>query len=272
MHIQKTAGSSIVSLARPAYGLEQVLSHGDYLSDGQKLTLDKEDSISTKSRGLPVSENGAAKYRHVRFISGHFGFDFARPLLNERYSFTFLRDPIERVLSHYYFLLTRDPQQYKTYALAQTLTLDQFLMLGLEDPSIKTRIWNNQAWQLAHGYGNSNGRNISSFSPDEILELAIQHLDEFSYIGFAETFEEDRDHILKALGIALPLEKIVSNANPGRPTAKDLPPSTVKLLDELTHLDRALYTVAWHRKNSFIEKYFKRYLMQIVNNFRWREA
>jgi len=260
LHIQKTAGSSIVSLARPAYGLEEVLSHGDYLSDGQKLTLNKEDSISTKSREFSVSENGAAKYRHIHFISGHFGFDFAKPLLNERYSFTFLRNPIERILSHYYFLLTRDPQQYKTYALAQSLTLDQFLMLGLEDPSIKTRIWNNLTWQLAHGYGNSDGRNISSFSPEKMLELAIRHLGEFSYIGFAETFEKDRDHILKALGIAPPLEKIVSNANPERPTAKDLPATTLKLLKELTHLDRALYTVAWHRKNSFFEKYFKRYL------------
>jgi len=134
-------------------------------------------------------------------------------------------------------------------------------MLGLERLSIKTRIWNNLTWQLAHGYGNSKGQDISSFSPEEMLELAIRHLDEFSYIGFAETFEEDRDHILKALGIVPPQEKIVSNANPGRPTVKDLPPSTLKLLDELTHLDRVLYEVAWSRKHSFFEKYFKRYLI-----------
>ena len=83
-----------------------------------------------------------------------------------------------------------------------------------------------------------------------MLELAIRHLDEFSYIGFAETFEEDRDHVLKALGIVPPLEKIVSNANPERPTAKDLPPSTLKLLDELTQLDRAVYKEAWSQKEA----------------------
>ncbi len=76
-------------------------------------------------------------------------------------------------------------------------------MLGLERPGVKACIWNNQAWQLANGYGNSNGRNILSFSPEEILELAISHLDDFFYIGFAESFEEDRDHILKALGFTL---------------------------------------------------------------------
>lgn len=260
LHIQKTAGSSIVDLARLAYGSEEVVSHGDYLSASQKLTLDEVDNISIKGIRLPVPEGGASKYRHVSFVSGHFGFDFARPLLSERYSFTFLRNPVERVLSYYYFSLTRDPQEYEIYALAQSLTLDQFLTLGLEQPGVKACIWNNQAWQLASGYGNSKGRNILSYSVGEILELAIRHLDDFSYIGFAETFEEDRDHILKALGIVPPKEKIVSNANPGRPTARDLPTSTLKLLDELTHMDKELYKAAWQRKNSFFGKYIKRWL------------
>jgi len=236
MHIQKTAGTSIVHWIRQHYGNQNVISHGDHLDGWSEFPL-KDKFFDPK-----FTQN---QFDHVPFISGHFGYDFAKIFLKKRFSFTFLRDPIERIISLYYFCLTRDPQEYEIYRLTQTATLDQFLMLGLEDPSVKACIWNNQAWQLAHGYGNSDGRNISSFSPDEILELAIQHLDEFSYIGFAETFEEDRDHVLKALGIVPPLEKIVSNANPERPTAKDLPPSTLKLLDELTHLDQVLYKEAW---------------------------
>ena len=151
------------------------------------------------------------------------------------------------------------------------MTIDQFLILGFERPAVKACIWNNQAWQLANGYGNSNGRNILSYSPDEILKLAIRHLDYFSYVGFTETFEKDRDHILKALGIIPPQDKIISNANPGRPTARDLPSTTLKLLNELTQLDKALYEVAWRRKalyevawrrkNSFFKKYLKRFLI-----------
>jgi hypothetical protein len=150
----------------------------------------------------------------------------------------------------YYFCRTQDPNLFRLYKLTKEYTFDEFLSMGLTEPEIKACIWNNQAWQLAHGYGNSNRKNVSSYSPDEIQELAIRHLDEFSYIGFAETFEEDRDHVLKALGIAPPLEKIVSNANPGRPTAKDLPPSTLKLLDELTQLDRILYKEAWSQRKA----------------------
>jgi hypothetical protein len=251
LHIQKTAGSSIVDLARLSYGSDEVVSHGDYLSGWANKELDK----IVNARGQSP-ENFSDKL----FVSGHFGFDFARPLLRGRYSFTFLRDPLERILSYYYFCKTRDPKEYEIYALAQSMTIDQFLILGFKRPAVKACIWNNQAWQLANGYGNSNGRNILSFTPEEILELAIRHLDAFTYIGFTETFEKDRNHILKALGIIPPQEKIISNANPGRPTSRDLSIPTLKLLNELTQLDRALYEAAWRRKNSLFEKYLKKFL------------
>jgi len=172
----------------------------------------------------------------------------------------FLRDPIERVLSYYYFCKSRDPKEFEIYALTQRVSLNEFLQMGLDAPAVKACIWNNQAWQLTHGYGNSDQRTILCFEPEEILDLATQHLDDFSHIGFAETFEDDRDMILAALGIAPPKDKIVSNANPGRPTSKDLPRSTMNLLEELTHLDRALYKEAWSRRDSFLKRLIRRKL------------
>lgn len=238
LHIQKTAGTSIVDLARIAYGNENVVSHGDYLVGCQDRTLDK----IVDSRGQSPRD-----FQDIPFVSGHFGYDFARSLLSGRYSFTFLRDPAERILSYYYFSRSRDPEEYEIYALAQKLTLDEFLALGLEKPALKACIWNNQAWQLAHGYGNSDKRNILMFSEKEILSLAIQHLDDFSHVGFTETFAEDRDIILKELGITPPTENIVSNATLGRPKRQELSSSSLKLLHELTKLDQELYDVAWAR-------------------------
>jgi hypothetical protein len=261
MHIQKTAGSSIVDLARLAYGSDQVVSHGDYFLPPKSLN----ELVDAKGREPSFFSDRS-------FISGHFGFDFAKPLMRDRYTFTFLRDPIERVLSYYYFCRTRDPNEYEIYALTQKLTLDEFLILGLEVPAVKACIWNNQAWQLANGYGHSNGRKIEAFTPEEILDLAIGHLDEFSYVGFAETFESDRDRILRSLGIVPPKAKVISNANPGRPTAQDLPPSTLRLLESLTELDHVLYKAARARqearllqenpshKKSFFGKYIYKWL------------
>jgi len=245
LHIQKTAGTSIVDIARHAYGAEHVASHGDYLSDASAFCLDN-----------IVDAKGAdsVAFQEKAFISGHFGYGFAADLINQRYSFTFLRDPIERILSFYYFCRLRDPNEFEIYALSQQLSLDDFLKWGFQRPSVKACIWNHQTWQLANGFGHRNGRNIMSYEDSEILALALKNLDRFSHIGFAETFEKDRDKILRDLGIPRPKGKVVSNANPGRPTANQLPASTMSLLRELTKLDQVVYEQAWRQRKTLTEK------------------
>jgi hypothetical protein len=223
LHIQKTAGSSIVDVARRYYG-ESVTSHGEY----RDLALDQ--------------------IRHRRFVSGHFGYQFARNLMRERFSFTVLRDPIERVLSMYYFCRSRDPSEFIIYRRAHELDLHDFLLAGFSDPWIKKNIWNNQVWQLAHGYGHLDQRTISDFDETELLDLAKQHLDEFSYVGFTETLHADAAAIFSALGI--PAVPRIPNANPTpkRPRVDELSLQDKALIEELTVLSRKFYEHARARK------------------------
>ncbi len=245
MHIQKTAGTTIVNLARSAYGNHDIISHGDYLEGVSHFPLKKD---------FKVNEQVLHDFQKVPFLSGHFGYAFAKQYMRDRYSFTFLRNPVERVLSFYYFCRTRDPNAFEIYSLSQKTTLNGFLQMGLVEPEVKYYIWNNQVWQLACGFGSLDNRALSSFERGELLDLALSHLDEFSYIGFAESFEQDRDRVLTDLGIETPKEKIVSNATPGRPVSDDLPQSTVALLLELTELDRVLYEKVQSRKMSHAHK------------------
>ena len=239
MHIQKTAGTTITDLARSAYGDHNVVSHGDYLKGASQFPI---------RNTWEENEHVLDDFHNVPFLSGHFGYDFAKRYMDGRYSFTFLRDPVERVLSFYYFCKKGNPNEFEIYKLCQQIPLDEFLKIGFLDPRVKGFIWNNQVWQLACGFGNRDKKSVSSFEESELLELAKKHIDEFSYIGFAETFEADRNSILKDLGIVAPKETIISNANPGRPTSNDLPQSTKDLLLELTELDRILYEKVWSRR------------------------
>lgn len=250
LHTQKTAGSSIVGLAIRHYKKENSITHGDYLEAINHFPL--------KGKFL-INEQIINKFHSVPFVSGHFGYDFAKQFMQTRYSFTFLRDPIERVLSFYYFCKGRNPNQYEIYRICQQSSLDEFLQMGLELAEVKIFIWNNQVWQLACGFGNRDNLDLSSFRPEDLLDLATRNLEAFSHIGFVETFEKDRDKILKDLGIRPPKEKIISNVNPGRPTSKDLSRSTLNLLEEYTQLDQALYQRAWSRRDSTIMKNFKRW-------------
>lgn len=223
LHIPKTAGTSIIKMVAPYYG-ESLISHGDY---------------SGKQPG---------DVENIAFVSGHFGYSFARPLMPSRVSFTFLREPRERILSFYYFCRTRDPEEWPIYALAQQLDLEDFLKLAFQDPSVKSSIWNCQVWQLAHGWANLDKRNITLWGPDELLRLAINHLDEFAYIGLTETFDRDRDEILRLLGIPVPAHSIAENRSKGRPVLGELKPRVLEILEELTQLDQRLYSEVLSRR------------------------
>ena len=127
LHIQKTAGSAIVYVLREFYQ-NSCINYGEFAGkDPEQL-------------------------RHVTFISGHFGYDYVKDLIHTRYTFTFLRHPGERILSLYYFYLTRDPDQFPVYKFAQEHGLEEFLAAGLQTGMVKKHIWNHQAWQLAHGW------------------------------------------------------------------------------------------------------------------------
>lgn len=239
LHIQKTAGTAIIELAKFAYGSRNVISHGDYLRGVQ---------YSPSAGNVQVDERVLQQFHNIPFLSGHFGYGFAKPYMADRYSFAFLRNPVERVLSFYDYCKKQDPNVYAINRLCQQVPLDELLRMGLVDPAVKSYIWNNQVWQLACGFGNLENRGLSSFEGNELLELALEHLDTFSYVGFAETFEGDRKRIAHDLGIDLPNKKFFSNTNPERSSFDALPRATKHLLLELTELDRVLYEKAWAKK------------------------
>jgi hypothetical protein len=216
MHIQKTAGTSITEAVRPHYRSDLV-SHGDYL------------------------QHDAASLKKIRFISGHFGFEYARQFMDGRYSFTFLRDPVDRVISLYYFCRTRDPAEYPIYRLAHEMDLAGYLRAGFDRTDVNTHLWNHQAWQLACGWGDPQQRHIPDFTEGQLLERAKAHVMELSYVGFVESIDADSKAILASLHVPVPESLVPANRTPGRPQRNDLPAATIRLAEDLTRLDKALY-------------------------------
>lgn len=217
LHIQKTAGTSLVHLAARHYGTENIITHGDYVGRPPESLVD------------------------VPFVSGHFGYAYARSLIRERVSFTFLRDPAERILSLYYFYRSQDPNLFPMYRIAHESTLGEFLERGLSDPYVRSRIWNNQTWQLAHGYSAPDRRSQGEFSPQELIDLAMAHVQEFSYVGLTEEYGDGVRAVTDLLGWSSEGEEVRENTNKDRKTAGDLSEREGSLIRELTSLDEALY-------------------------------
>lgn len=232
LHIQKTAGTALVVALRTHYGTS-IVSHGDFIG------------------------RGPAAFRNVRCVSGHFGYAWARPLMSGRYCFTFLRDPVERVLSFYHFCRTQDPGAFSTFALARKLDLDGFLAAADTDALVAKNIRDNQAWQLAHGflllerYDIPDALEVRTLPPADVLALAREHLADFNHVGFAETFAEDYRVVLDALGVTHDgTPPAVINAGQGRPPRTDLAPHTLERIHALTELDRQVYDYAFQSRRA----------------------
>jgi hypothetical protein len=230
LHIQKTAGTALVDSLRPYYGASMI-THGDFIG------------------------REAEEFRDVLFVSGHFGHAYAKVLMPSRYSFTFLRDPVERVLSFYHFCRAQDSSEFSTYTRAKQLDLAEFVGAVGEDALIRKNICNNQAWQLAHGYFLRRGYaapdelEVGDMAPGDVLALATLHLGEFSHVGFAETFAADRRAIMHALRLPpAPATMASVNSTPGRPRRDELPRRTLDLIREITGLDQALYDFAKEKR------------------------
>lgn len=232
IHIQKTAGTSVQNIARHHYGNDQVCSHGDYL----KLDLEA--------------------CKKFQFISGHFGIKFAEPLLSDRYLFTFLRDPTDRIISLYKFLSRQPADQSVLAAAASSEDLKGFLMRANELEFAK-RLWNNQAWQLHSGWVSAAvlpdlKRDVETdprdIDPVAMIEGARQNLRRFDRIGFVESFDRDIRKIFKDLGA--PHIK-VPKSNSSESSFEIADKETLSLIDEITELDRLVFEDA---KKLFLAK------------------
>jgi len=197
LHIAKTAGTSIVHFFRKHMPAESICSHGDFLH----LAADR------NQRQLLLSR--------YPFVSGHFGYDEVVELLPEAYTFTFLRNPVDRVLSFYQFCMHEDMQrQFPVARAAKCLGLDGFIHSTA--PEVVEALDNLQCWQLARSYWSEDRRAYAAMSEAEVLDLADAHLQGFSHVGLTETFDADFKEILRDLGIdrKLPRGRQFVTANP----------------------------------------------------------
>ena len=221
LHIAKTAGTSIVHFFRSRMPEYSICSHGDFLSFPQEKS----------AFGRRLAE--------FQFLSGHFGYDDVEELLPGSYSFTFLRDPVDRVLSLYRFCLHADMhRQFAVARAASRLGLEGFL--GSTLPEVCEMLDNQQTWQLARNYWQQDRQKLKNLAAGDLLAIAESHLADFSRVGLTENFDTDFRAILDDLDIAekLPGKKQLKTPNPL--TRDQLKPAVLDALEDRLSLDYSL--------------------------------
>lgn len=218
-HLRKTAGTTV------SYVMWRQFRRGEVIN----LNAPTIEAANEKWNALAPDRRSS-----VKCIRGHLPYspDLFAP--RKTICFTMLRDPVERVVSEYYFNLRNAGEKFHVALTHERLTLDQFVK-----SEISAEVHNTQTRMLA-------GAPVGS-SAGELLELAWTNLREhLTMVGISERLDESLLLCRAILGWRHVLYRPV-NVNPWRPAIETIPAETLSAIERANSLDRQLYRLGCAR-------------------------
>ena len=211
LHLPKTAGTTVNRLIEWEYRLSEVYSIDPVLFEWSAAHLRK---LSPE------------RLKKIRMFKGHMTFGLHEALPQSATYITVLRDPVDRVISAFYFM-----RSYKLHPLYWKLRRENW---SLEDFVRRSQRDNVQSKIVA-------GADYDTPCTREIVEKAKQNLcHNFSVVGLSERLEESL--ALMKLRFGWKLNSYSSfNVTRSRPKKRDLPETTLDLIHQKNAFDIELY-------------------------------
>lgn len=183
----------------------------------------------------------------IRLIDGHLWFGIHELLgVAPRYV-TILRNPIDRIILHYYHVL-QQPDHY----LHQEVISKRMTLLDYATSGVAAELENDQTRRLC-GFMSAIPRDDSP-NGRKSLEIAKKNLREhFLTFGLAERYEETLKLFANRLGWVFPKQQQSKNSTDIRFLRSRVPDRTIEAIAEHNSLDIKLYGVA---KNIFEKQIF----------------
>jgi hypothetical protein len=225
VHIPKTAGTTlraILNMSEPgsrSQALANVFKGGGGLSKAPSERL-------REGRGPNIKDG-------VNLVRGHFplGIREYLPKHRELRCFTFLREPVDRTLSHY-FAIRAIGGAYRLPPLSQEATLDDALEGGYIHDNLHTRMLSGDPAPFGD-------------VTDEMLDQAKRNLrTDLAVFGLAERFDESLVLVKRRLGLRGILYRSSSRVNAGRPRGDQVPAELRRAAERCNRYDLELYRYA----------------------------
>jgi hypothetical protein len=214
LHVRKTGGQTFTQIVERHFGRRAVV----------ELKADTLEGCAEQWRALPAQRRAG-----VRCLRGHmvFGVD---ELLGERADYiTFLRDPIERVISAYYFYLRRPDGSLHRAIVENRMSLEDFVV----SDAARERVQNAAVRMIAGAQRPGE--------PADALARAKQHIEErFVCAGLLERFDESCLLAGRLLGWRNVLYQ-KTNYNKRRPPAEVVPEAVRAVIADRNGDDLELY-------------------------------
>jgi len=212
LHIPKTAGTTFHNILDKQFLPKNVFTI--QVIDDAYLNIDKFIS-------LPESER-----KKIYILKGHMSFGLHKYMDGEVKYITFVREPRERIISFYYYVLQNPNQELYRLIKSNNWSLYDFVA------NVDMKELNNAQLKLISGIEDNE---------EVMMEKAIENINNhFSFVGITEYFDESLKRLQKIYGWDIS-EYINHKVNDSRPKLDDINPKTIKLIEEKNRGDILFY-------------------------------
>ena len=219
LHVTKTAGTTLAHVAQQQYPAQRFLrTDHDF------------DAFQRRLAVMPDAEKHT-----IDCLFGHMAFGLHQLLPRPAVYATMLREPVDRVMSHYYYAIHATDHPLHRRVVDERMTPEDYLRSGvleeLNDGQVR-RLSAARDEQIPYGS-----------VPRELLETAKQNLRAHFVVGLTESFDASLLLFSRALGWTK-LNYVTLNVTPGRPARSSLPADLRRLIEQYNALDAELYQYA----------------------------
>jgi hypothetical protein len=229
IHVPKTAGASTVKYIQHCVGERR---------PGGQYQIHDNDT----RRGY---EEDIRRARKVEFAYGHLSWETFEKIRNGRkvFAFTFLRDPLDRLLSNFSFLkvIKRPAHAEKHYPGIAAMTLEEYA--ASPHPKFRYGMDNFMVRQFAGSLDNYPDKTNRA----DMLERAKAHLSRLDFIGFTDRYDQDFRRLIVQAGLPqlglTPRYNVTRQANVHR-DSPDISSTVRNLLLDRVRVDMELWDYA----------------------------
>jgi hypothetical protein len=225
LHIVKTAGTTLTGILQRQYD-----PRWTYVLPADRKRFLPLEWIVSQIQALP--EDFLAR---LELITGHCPFGVHRAIPRPVKYVTFVRDPIDRATSLYYYV-RRHPAHH-LQPVARRLSLQEFV-----EQNIGGNLHNGQT-----AFIGGEGTSCDDVNPGVLGRAKRNIQDHFSVVGLTERFDESLVLMAMKLGWTKPVWYASQNRTRDRPARDQIDDETIEAIRRFNKLDDALYQFARQR-------------------------
>ena len=218
LHIPKTGGTTLRDIIQRQYRSEKILMIPK---------LEESENI--------LKEVSTSQINQLKLIQGHLKYGIHNHFHRRAKYFAIIRDPINRVLSTYYYVLSQKNNPQNLSTSNNQMTIYDFVQSGVNPFLI-----NGQTQLISGKTGNIDNPIIKS---EELFSLAKENIaNDFLFLGITEMFDETILILKNMLGWHMPYYSI-ANRTKKKPNYDAVNPTIISFIKEHNQLDIKLYNI-----------------------------